>query len=181
MKNLSILFVAFLLTVSMTAQESGSANINVFGGYSFDDSVSMELGTAKFSGGVQWGIGVEYFASKNNSVELKYLRSFTTMSFDPIVGASGESDGVMDYYLLGGNHYFETSNAKLLPYIGGSIGFGVINPDNRGSDTNFAWGLAAGLKIKTFSAISVNLQGYLQSMTAAAGQDVYYTWYGLLL
>jgi len=47
-----------------------------------------------------------------------------------------------------------------------------------GSDTNFAWEIKGGVKIKTASILSISLQANLISTVAPAGTDTYWGYWG---
>jgi hypothetical protein len=94
---------------------------------------------------------------------------------------SKNGKGAVNNILVDFTQYFDAGSSKLLPYIGGGLGIGILETPNNGSTTAFAWDIKLGAKIKTSSAVSVNLQAYLQSMSSAVGTDVFYTWYGPVL
>ena len=176
MKNYLIVLVLFL-SFNTKAQESGSLSLNLYGGYNFSDKVEFDFGYVDVKEGFQWGVGLEYFVQKYSSVELKYLRIDTDM--DAYIGnQSKKGKGAVNNILVDFTQYFDAGSSKLLPYIGGGLGVGILESPNNGSTTAFAWDIKLGAKIKTSSAVSVNLHAYLQSMSSAVGNDIFYTWYG---
>lgn len=180
MKKYGLLLVIFLCTLGMKAQDGGSFSANLYGSYNFADKVDFDGYSAKLEDGFQYGAGFEYFFSTNNSVELKYLRSDTKMPFYGQAGNqlnSGDDKGALNFILLDATHYFDTGS-NLLPYLGGGLGVGIIETPQSGSGTYFAWNIKGGVKIKTASSVSVNLNAYLQSMSAAVGNSYYWTYYG---
>ncbi|MBW4360696.1 hypothetical protein [Flavobacterium taihuense] len=178
MKNISLILVAFLFSVSMSAQEKGSVVLDVYGSYIFSDKVDFDYGNIYIGDGFEYGIGLEFFPQKSSSVEIKYLRVDSSMKIDvPGTIDDRNGNGAMNYILLGGNHYFDNGN-NAVPYLGGGIGMGIAEGPSGGSDTNFAWEIKGGVKIKTKSIVSVSLQATLQSMIAAAGTDTYWGYYG---
>jgi len=181
MKRNSLLLIILLLSISIKAQEAKSVSLNVYGGYTFSDDLDYDGYSATVEDGFEYGAGLEFFIEKTSSIELKYLRLDTTMPFYGPFGNqlnSGDDKGALNYILVGGTHYFETGSAKALPFIGGGLGVGISETPQSGSDTNFAWDIKAGVKIKTDSSVSVNLQAYLQSMSSAVGNSYYWTYYG---
>lgn len=180
MKHVGLLLVLLLSTFGVKAQERGSFSLNLYGGYNFGDKISYDGYSAKIEDGFQYGGGLEYFFSTNNSVELKYLRADTHIPFYGPAGNqlnSGDDKGALNFILLDGTHYFDTgSNA--LPYLGGGLGVGITETPQSGSGTYFAWNIKGGVKIKTASTVSVNINAYLQSMSAAVGNSYYWTIYG---
>jgi opacity protein-like surface antigen len=179
MKNCKLMLIAFLFSAGMMAQDRGSVVLDVYGSYVFSDDVDFEVGHAKINDGFQYGIGLEFFPKKSSSIEFKYLRIDTAMPYYLNGSQKNANDdkGAINYILLGGNHYFD-NGGNAVPYLGGGIGMGILEAPQGGNDTNFAWEIKGGVKIKTASIVSVSLQATLQSMIAAAGTDTYWTYYG---
>lgn len=164
----------------MNAQDARSFSLNLYGGYNFSDSVNYDGYSATIKDGFQYGAGFEYFFSRNNSVELKYQRADTKIPFYGPAGNqlnSGDDKGALNFILLDGTHYFDTGS-NLLPYLGAGLGVGIIETPQSGNGTYFAWNIKGGVKIKTASTVSVNINAYLQSMSAAVGNSYYWTYYG---
>jgi opacity protein-like surface antigen len=179
MKNYSLILIAFLFSASMMAQDRGSVVLNVYGSYIFSDRVDLDYGHANINDGFEYGAGFEFFPQKSSSVELKYLRIDTAMPLyvGNVQKNAGDDKGAINYILLGGNHYFE-NGGKAVPYLGGGLGVGILEAPQGGSDTNFAWEIKGGVKIKTASSVSVSLQASLQSMIAPAGTSTYWGYWG---
>jgi hypothetical protein len=180
MKNYSLILIAFLFSAAMMAQDKGSVVLDVYGNYTFSDRVNFDYGHATIEDGFQYGIGLEFFPQTSTSVELKYLRIDTGLPLYYENGNQvnpGDDKGAINYVLLGGNHYFD-KGTKATPYLGGGIGIGIVETPQQGSDTNFAWEIKGGVKIKTASVVSVSLQASLQSMAAAVGTDTYWGYWG---
>ena len=111
---------------------------------------------------------------------MKYLRIDTGLPLYYENGSQvnpGDDKGAINYVLLGGNHYFD-KGTKATPYLGGGLGIGIVETPQQGSDTNFAWEIKGGVKIKSASVVSVSLQASLQSMAAAVGTDTYWGYWG---
>ena len=180
MKHYGLLLVFLLSAIGMKAQDARSISLNLYGGYTFGDKLSYDGYSAKIEDGFQYGAGVEYFFSTNNSLELKYLREDTKIPFYGPAGNklnSGDDKGAFNYILLDATHYFDTGS-NLLPYLGGGLGVGIAETPQSGNGTYFAWNIKGGVKIKTASTVSVNINAYLQSMSAAVGNSYYWTYYG---
>ena len=181
MKNYSYLLIAFLFSVGMTAQDRGSILLDLYGSYTFSDRVDFDGGHATIGDGFEYGAGLEFFPQKSSSVEIKYLRLDSSMPLYNNLGIqvnSGDDKGAINYIFLGGNRYFD-NGGNAVPYLGGSIGMAIVEPPQQGSQTNFAWEIKAGVKIKTASIVSINLQAFLQSMVIHTGNDTYWSgWYG---
>lgn len=179
MKNYSLLLIAFLFSVGIMAQDRGSVLFNVYGNYVFSDKVDFDYGHIKVGDGFMYGGGFEFFPQKSSSIELKYLRFDTSMKADVYQNNNQRVDGngAFNFILVGGNHYFDSGN-NATPYLGGGLGMAIVDGPNGGGDTSFAWELKGGVKIKTNSKVSVNLQASVISTWAAAGTDTYWGYYG---
>ncbi|KQB37141.1 outer membrane beta-barrel protein [Flavobacterium aquidurense] len=180
MKQYSLLLVVFLSAIGMQAQDARSFSLNLYGSYNFSDTIDYDGYSATIEDGFQYGAGFEYFFSTNNSVEVKYLRADTKLPFyDPAGNQlnAGDDKGALNFILLDATHYFDIGS-NLLPYLGGGLGVGITETPQSGSGTYFAWNIKGGVKIKTASSVSVNINAYLQSMSAAVGNSYYWTYYG---
>src|SRR6478735_8049718 len=179
MKNYCLLLIAFLFSIGMMAQDRGAVLLDVYGSYTFSNNVNFDYGHIKIGDGFTYGAGFEFFPQKSSSVEVKYLRLDTSMKTDrvPANGQNINGSGAFNYILIGGNHYFD-SGSNAVPYLGGGLGMAIVDGPNGGNDTNFAWEIKGGVKIKTNSSVSVSLQANLLSTIAPAGTDTYWGYYG---
>jgi hypothetical protein len=182
MKNYSLLLLAFLFSAGMMAQDRGSIVLDVHGTYSFSNNINFDYGHLNVGDGFTYGVGLEFFPQKSSSVELKYLRLDTPVDvsapgsvIDPKYKNGG--DAAFNYILVGGNHYFD-SGSNAVPYLGGGIGMAIVDGPFGGNDTNFAWEIKGGVKIKTASIVSVSLQANLVSTVIPAGSDTYWGYWG---
>lgn len=166
--------------MGMQAQDARSFSLNLYGGYNFSDDLDYDGYRATVEDGFQYGAGFEYFFSTNNSVEVKYLRADTKIPFYGPAGNqlnAGDDKGAFNYVLADYTHYFDTGS-NLLPYLGAGAGVGIVETPQSGSGTYFAWDVKGGVKIKTASLVSVNINAYLESMSAAVGNSYYWTSFG---
>lgn len=178
MKNFRLLVIALLFSAGMMAQDRGSVVLDVYGSYTFSNNVNFDYGHLKIGDGITYGAGFEFFPQKSSSIELKYLRLDTSMNVDvPVTANDLNGNGAFNYILIGGNHYFD-SGSNAVPYLGGGIGMAITEGPYGGSDTNFAWEIKGGVKIKTASIVSISLQANLISTVAAAGTDTYWGYWG---
>jgi hypothetical protein len=178
MKNYSLILIAFLFSAGMMAQDRGAVVLNVYGSYTFSNNVDFDYGDIKIGDGLTYGGGFEFFPQKSSSIELKYLRLDTSMDVNvPVASNDINGDGAFNYILIGGNHYFDNAN-NAVPYLGGGLGMAITEGPYGGSDTNFAWEIKGGVKIKTGSSVSVSLQANLISTIAPAGTDTYWGYWG---
>lgn len=181
MKHLKVSLIALLLSIGVNAQEEGSLLVNLYGGYTFSDRVDYKFASGEVGDGIQYGAGFEYFVDDENSVELKYLRLDADMPISYLGTQLNEGDerGAINYILVEGTHYFDTS-PKINPYLGGGLGLAIVESPQSGNETQFAWDIKAGVKIKTKGPVSINLYGYMESVSAAVGNSYYYTYYGIV-
>ena len=187
----STLLILALVVCSCTwAQKS---QISIYGSYVFDDSFDSyydpnEYYEGKIEGGLQWGVGYEYFVRPQIGIELLYLRQDTKA---PIRFSDGIFTGVrrvdfdlgLNYLLLGGTHHFRKAESPLEGFVGLSAGmmFGNLsNPENRNDEnfTKFAWGVKLGGVYWTSDKIGIKLQAQMLSAVQAAGGGVYFGPYG---
>jgi len=150
----------------------------LYGGYNFKDKVNFDASYGYINEAFQYGAGLEYFPARNKSFELRWLGMGTEFPFHGPSGTQlniGKDEGSINYILIGGNSYFGSDpKAKALPYFGAGLGVGILALKDGNSETHFAWDAKLGVKIKTASAVSVNLHAYVQSIIAAVGYDYYY-------
>jgi opacity protein-like surface antigen len=177
------LFLLLLFSIGVNAQESQSLLLNLYGGYTFSDKVEYNNSYGYVEDGFEYGGGLEYFFVKNSSIELKYNRLDTKLPLYGPMGTqinAGDDKGAINYILADYTHYFETGSAKMLPYLGAGAGIAILETPQSGSGTYFAWELKAGVKIKTNSPLSININAYMQSMAAAVGNSYYWTYIGVV-
>ena len=178
MKRLIVLSALFFFAISLNAQEPRSVALNLYGGYNFKDKVKFDASYGYVNEAFQYGAGLEYFPSRNKSIELRWLSMQTEFPFHLANGTqqnTGKDKGSINYILLGGNTYFGNDpSAKAMPYIGAGLGVGILALKEGSSSTEFAWDAKLGVKIKTSSAVSVNLHAYVQYIVSAVGYDYYY-------
>ncbi len=178
MKQIAAIACILFCSLAVKAQEPKSVTLNVYGGYTFKDKVIIEPYYAYVNEAFQYGGGLEFFAQRNKSLELKYLRMDTHIPVYNATGSKlnpGNDKGAVNYVLIGGNNYFGSSaDAKVHPYAGADLGVGWISGQN-GSSAKFAWDAKLGIKIKTSSAVSLKLQAYVQSIVATFGSDYWVT------
>ena len=178
MKQIIFLSSVFFLSIGLKAQEPKSISLNLYGGYNLKDKVQFDASYGYVNEAFQYGAGLEYFPARNKSVELRWLSMQTEFPFHLANGNqqnTGKDKGSINYILLGGNTYFGNDpNAKAMPYIGAGLGVGILALKEGSSSTEFAWDAKLGVKIKTSSAVSVNLHAYVQYIVSAVGYDYYY-------
>ena len=182
MKKYNLLLVGFLFSLGVSAQSSNSILLNLYGGYTFSDKVEYDNMYGYVEDGFEYGAGLEYFFIDNSSVELKYNRLDTKLPLYDLRGQlnEGNDKGAINYVLLDYAHYFTTGSEKLLPYIGAGAGVAILETSQSDNGTYFAWEAKLGVKITTSSPISININTYLQSMSAAVGNSYYWTNIGVV-
>ena len=178
MRRITLLVTVFFFAIGLQAQQPGTLALNAYGGYVFKDKVNFDASYGYVNEAFQYGAGLEYFASRNNSFELRWLNVSTDFPFHGPAGSqlnTGKDAGSINYILLGGNSYFGSdSKAKTVPYLGAGLGVGILALKEGGDATKFAWDAKFGVKIRTSSTVSVNLHAFVQSILSAVGYDYYY-------
>jgi hypothetical protein len=167
------LYLGMLLCAAVSQAQTGTLSANLYGGYTFKERVNFDAAYTEVQDGFQWGVGLEYFTSYRTSIELKYLRMDTRFPlFTPggIQVNKDRDDGNLQYILIGANQYFPRNGAKLTPFVGGSLGIGIVGGEADNA-TKFGWDAKAGVKINTNSVVSFKLQAYIQSIISTFGTD----------
>jgi opacity protein-like surface antigen len=175
------LIILFFKTASQA--QTGSLSANLYGGYTFKDKVNFDAAYTEVQDGFQWGVGLEYYTSSRTSIELKYLRMDTRFPLYSPQGVqvnTGNDNGNLQYILVGGNQYFPKSGSKLTPFIGGSLGVGIVGGEADNA-TKFGWDARAGVKFNTESVVSFKLQAYIQSIISTFGSDYWVTSSGVFV
>jgi hypothetical protein len=180
-KHFLVLLVLVFSGIGAAAQ-TGTLSANLYGGYTFKERVKFDAAYTDVQDGFQWGVGLEYFTSYRTSVELKYMRMDTRF---PLFGPqgnqlnSGNDDGSLQYILLGGNQYFPQTGSAIAPFIGGSLGIGIVDGEANNA-TKFAWDAKAGIKVQTKSVVSFKVHAYIQSIISTFGSDYWATGVGIV-
>lgn len=179
MKRFSVFLVVMVFMTAFAIAQKGKFSINAPLGYTFKERVKFDASYADVSDAFQYGVGLEYFASGAQSVELSYQRVDVDFPlYGPLGAKLSDGSGSVNYILLGGNSYFGKSyDAKTQPFFGGGLGVGILEGGGE-SATKFAWNIKTGVKINTGKALSFKLNAYLQSVVSTFGYDYWNTWYG---
>lgn len=131
---------------------------------------------AKVEDGFEYGVGLEYFFIENSSIELKYNRLDTNIPLYGPTGTqlnAGDEKGAINYVLADYTHFFGGISQKAQPFLGAGAGLSILETPQSGSGTYFVWEVKGVVKIKTSSSLSINPHAYLQSMSAAVGNEYY--------
>ena len=179
MKKFLMVFALIFSFGLLKAQESKSVGLNIYGAYIFQDKVNFGGAYGYVKEGFQYGAGVEYFLINTVALELKYLRQETNFPLylnNRTRVNEGKDKGSVNYILIGGTNYFiKSAQAKLIPYVGTTIGASILDNKAGGSATKFAFDATLGLKIKTSSKIAFKLHATLQTVTSTFGSEFYVT------
>jgi hypothetical protein len=180
MKKLCSILLFLVIARTTYAQ---SVALNLYGGYTFQDHVTMgyynsynNYGYLNASG--QFGAGLEFYLRRYSSVELSYQYMGTHAPFYDYVGQTnpGNDKASLNYILVNFNEYFPTPG-PVVPYISGGVGVGIADfhyyETTSNSITKFAWNIRGGVKIRTHSVVQIKLHAYLQSMVDAVGYGYY--------
>ena len=159
MKLLIVFLTVFFTGTLVNAQRTGATVLNVYGGYTFKDKIDFDGFYGYVDEAIQYGGGLEYFAHRTRSVEIKYVRMDTHFPLYTNGGGTqlndGRDKGAISYLLIGGNNYFGgSSESKVSPYGGAGLGVGFISIKDGGDATEFAYEFKLGMRVNTTSAIS---------------------------
>lgn len=185
MRNYLFLTCLLFVTISGSAQE---LRLNGYAAYAFDDKFDSYYDPTnyyegKINGGLQWGVGVQYFPVDNTSVELLYLRQDThaptRYQSNTIFVQSADFDLGINYIMLAGGRHFRQPDGALEGFAGlmaGVVVVGLDNPDNRRSSsvTKFAWGLRGGGTYWTSDRVGIKVQAQLLSAVQSMGGGFYF-------
>src|SRR5213083_342579 len=83
------IFISCILLFAGYLVQAQNLRLNVYAGYVFDDSFDSDYDysghngySGKISGGLQWGVGLEYMMKPSYGLELSYLRQDTKAPTD---------------------------------------------------------------------------------------------------
>lgn len=185
MKKLLLGSVLIISALTVSAQLEG-IRLNGYSAYVFDNSfdtyyTSNQYLRGKIKGGFQWGVGMEFLPTEDYGIELVYYRQDTEapVSYDYGIGvADREVDLGVNYIMLGGVRYLNTSGGKLQPYGGlllGAVIFSNKNPqgDEESSYVKFGWGARLGVNIWATEKVGIKLQAQLLSAVQGFGGGLY--------
>jgi hypothetical protein len=178
-----LLSLVMLSYVAVSQAQTGTVSANLYAGYTFKDRVNFDAAYADVQEGFQWGVGLEYFTSYRTSIELKYMRMDTRFPLFTLQGDqvnTGRDDGNLQYILVGGNLYFPKTESRIAPFVGGSLGIGIVGGEAENA-TKFGWDAKAGIKINTESVVSFKVQAYIQSIISTFGSDYWVTGGGAII
>ncbi|MBC7846111.1 MAG: hypothetical protein H7Y10_06440 [Flavobacterium sp.] len=182
MKKLLLITGFFFSALGANAQNQGDIGLDFYGGYTFGDKIYNNSSYVEIQDAFQYGAGLEFYVRNTKSIELKYLRMDTkTPIYAPTVANPlqitqanvGNDSSAINYILIAGNNYFQTSNPSLVPFAGLGIGVGWASGD-QSTSARFAWDVKAGVKIKASDVVSVKLQAYFQTIWGSYGSETYY-------
>jgi len=179
------IFSVLLIAVISGTTSAQNIRLNAYSAYTFDNQVNSHYSSSNYydatvQGGYQWGGGIEYMLSPTRSVELSYLRQFTTAPMVYFYNDERKRDFHLglNYILLGGNNYFKMANKKLEPYVGAAIGVAIINvnnpiPNGNSTLTKFAFKLKAGTNYWLTKRLGLKLEASLVSAVKGVSNGFY--------
>jgi len=133
-------------------------------GYSLGGAASDSAGDRiELANGISYGGVLSFLVRSRGHVELIYLRQPTTVNYQPLGGpVSALFPASVNYIQFGGEEELG-SNERVAPFVMGSVGMTLFDPDTTGisSETRFSMGVGGGLKAMLGKAerVGLRLQG----------------------
>jgi hypothetical protein len=149
------------------------------GSFETDAFSSVPAGELQLGDSFSWGGIFSFLVYGNSAVELTYLRQDTDISFRRNTGGTTDEGGfAVNYIQIGGRQEFGLGGTSgIRPFIGGSLGIGIMDPKNEniGSDTRFSWSLGGGF-IKMFSSQRVGIRTDIKLWITPVSSGDYAVW-----
>jgi len=175
MRTLVLLTFTFCAAVPMLAQQ---LHVNAFGGYTFQESVSI---SGSYNGlsydrvvmeeGAHFGGSLEYEFRPNKSIEIRYQLQPTSGFADHRISQTSFNLDV-HYITLGFLGYREFSD-KASGFGGLMLGAGVFDAD-KFNTTNFSIGGQAGVLVKFSDVLGLKLGAQVMSPVQGAGGGLFF-------
>jgi opacity protein-like surface antigen len=186
MKMTKYILTAVIIVLAASLSTAQKIRLNGYSAYIFNDNIDSRYDANNYydgtiEGGYQWGVGLEFMASKTVGIEIKYLRQDATAPMTYANGAGVKNkdfDLGINYILLGGTNYFQLSG-KVEPFIGAGLGAAIIDiknplPGGESSKTKFAFDIKGGTNIWFSDKAGLKLQVELLSAVQGAGGGFYF-------
>jgi len=164
---MAILFLFLTGATSVLAEETQSrprTEITPFVGWRFGGSLEEETTGAsiEFEDAKSFGLVIDYTIEPDKQVEIYISRQYTSLEgfdTDELNGESFKKDLTVDYYHIGGVYLI--SGDKLRPFVSGTIGLTVFNPDDPdlSSETKASLALGTGVKYYASKHLGLRLEG----------------------
>lgn len=135
------------------------------GGADFSSQGTQPGGSFSISDGLLWGVDVAFRGANQSWIELFYRRQDTKLEFkENVTGNVRSGDFATNYIHIGGRQDFSV-NPRIKPYIRGSLGMTIFDPQfqDLGTDTRFSLSFGGGFTYMLPSdrvGIRGNLQGW---------------------
>jgi hypothetical protein len=190
----AMLISSFSVIASSGAAWSGEHHLNIYGAYVFDDQVMNSVNSTDYfdgtiKGGLQYGVGLEFFPKKTFGVELLWIGQTTTAPFtyqNSTMPASQSDtlDFKLNFAMAGFSGYKRLPDSKV--DLHGGIIAGALFVSGKNSDigydnnaVNFALGLRGGGDFWLSQRTAIKIQAQLLSGVQSAGilLDAYSTMY----
>jgi len=149
------------------------------GSFETDTFSTVPAGELHLKPSFTWGGILSFLVYGNSAVELTYLRQDTDIEFNRAAGTTTDLGGfAVNYIQIGGRQEFGVGGTSgIRPFIGGSLGIGIMDPKREGigSDTKFSWSLGGGL-IKMFSSNKVGVRTDIKLWITPVSSGDYAVW-----
>lgn len=153
-RRMWIAVAAMLPFAAFSAQAQDRWEVTPFVGWESSGSYpitsqSGEVDSLRLNSSFAFGTFVDYSLTENFQPELMWVHNNTSYSAHDIVTSSyfNAYHSDVDQFQFGGIYMFRSSEAKLRPYAGVSVGFTHEGNNNGNPDrTAFSWSIGGGVK-----------------------------------
>ena len=143
--------LAMVPTVSTAQQRPVRFELVPFAGFMFGGGYDLDVGKIEAEDGLGYGGTISFNMRDGHWLDFTYIRQDADLDVTG-PGFSGDEDLALslNYITIGGHREFAQYGAPLKPYIGGSAGMVIYDPEALGEDlentTRFTLGLNGGFK-----------------------------------
>src|SRR5262245_50307529 len=146
MNRLAATVALLLLAAPAFAQQN---EIAVLGGYTTSgdiDKKALGIDELAVEGSFTWGLAASHYFSNRVGVEASWVRQQSALSIGTPAGSADLFDMKLD--LLQGSFLFlfGPREARLRPFVLGSLGATFLSADDLDGEAKFSWGVGAGVK-----------------------------------
>ena len=170
------LIMTFALMASAAPVFAQRNEIALLGGYTTSgdiDEKALGIQDLAIKGSFTWGLAADHFFSEHLGAELSWARQQSAL----LIGTSAGSAQLFDLNLdlLQGSfvYAFGAHQARLRPFLLGSLGATFFSADDLDGETKLSWGLGAGVKWFPSGRIGVRAQvRYAPTVLGDSSSDV---------
>ena len=149
MKKPIVLFFAAILTLGTTTGFAKKFEIAPFIGYRFGDNLNQYQYTGTGLGhGTSYGLTFDLDLKPDLQLEFQWSHQESGLSISDGAGLDRSFSLGLDYFQVGGVRHFDTGKSR--PFLVGTLGMTLANPDGGGYGSNLYFSIGAGGGVKYF-------------------------------